>query len=403
MSTSAMRTLATRHALPVGLLLLAACTEQFEPGWKVDDLHLLALQAEPPEIAPAALPGEPDAPVPDRARLTSLVAHPDHVAGAERRSTVLYFACTPIPGDPSASACSSFDALADPSGFGGEATPDCGAGGPGGAATELGTGVPGGISFSGIEECDHTGCRAARLRLDPSNPSVVIPLPAPEYVLPSALRFDHLQAGAPERATGVQVTVLALVLDAAPEELFAGATDLCTAMAGFGERLKTLMAERKNVTATKRITVRGPECADEPNRNPELPGVAWKDAELSAAGAEGPTEVKAGEALDLLPALPRDSTGQALAQEAFLQPYTERDSAGVVLGEAREQWVYSWYVTGGELERDRTKKLDKVQLWTAPGGEGGDPVPANGRVRLYVVVRDLRGGIAWTAREVIVR
>jgi len=53
----------------------------------------------------------------------------------------------------------------------------------------------------------------------------------------------------------------------------------------------------------------------------------------------------------------------------------------------------------GAMERERTRDPGREQVWTTPGGDDR-PVPRDGRVFLYAVVRDARGGMDWVRREV---
>src|SRR5690606_36059839 len=92
--------------------------------------------------------------------------------------------------------------------------------------------------------------------------------------------------------------------------------------------------------------------------------------------------------------------GQALTEEELYQPYTRYDAEGAFFREEREAWLWSWFTTGGEFGRERTRQPSRNPEWTAPTGKGDDPIPAGGRVFLYSVVRDARGGIDWARREV---
>ena len=82
------------------------------------------------------------------------------------------------------------------------------------------------------------------------------------------------------------------------------------------------------------------------------------------------------------------------------QPFTRYDADGAFFREEREAWLWSWFTTAGEFDGDRTRAHDDPQEWTAPGTDADFPVPESGRVFLYSVVRDARGGIAWAKREV---
>lgn len=389
-------------------LVLAACSPEFSRSDKIDKLHLLALQAEPPEISPAASPNDPPSAWPrpaDRAQLTSLVANQIHLAEPTHRSTVVYFACTPRPGDAGGNPCLSFENLTDPSEMAaagraqGTDPGACAGGQQGSDPALLGVGVVGAISLSGIEECDAAGCRPARLRMDANDPDSTIAMPAPTYVLPKEFCFDVFAARAPERINGLVVTILAFVVDAPPEQLIPSIADPCTAAQQFFAKLNSLPEGQTRVTATKRILVRGPEATDAPNVNPSIPGIAAAGEPLSETDA---TTLQASKDIDLLPLLPVDCDGKALTPDEYLQSYTKHDADGALLETKTESWSYSWFTTAGTLKKAHTLKSDVVETWTTPGS-ADEPIPANGRVRLYAVVRDLRGGIAWTVRDVVVQ
>jgi hypothetical protein len=56
-----------------------------------------------------------------------------------------------------------------------------------------------------------------------------------------------------------------------------------------------------------------------------------------------------------------------------------------------EEWVYSWFSTAGELDELHTRG-DEKDLWTV------GPT----RAIVAAVVRDLRGGVDWQVRTVVV-
>ncbi|MBI5544964.1 MAG: hypothetical protein HY901_13825 [Deltaproteobacteria bacterium] len=379
---------ATPRPRPLPLLLAAlavaaaGCVPTFDPASKVESFRLLAVQAEPPQIAdpapdPAAAPARP----PGATLLTSLVADERHLTEPGRRSTVLHFACTPEPADPSQALCTAFANLRDPMALvaGSLSSQACTGGVP---QIPLGQGIVGGISLSGLEACDGSGCGAATIAYDPADPTRTLALPPPVYILPAELDLDSMAADAPERMLGMNVVVVSLAVDATPEELFSG-SDLCQAFANLSTRLEDLRAERASVTAVKRIVIRGPDETDEPNRNPVLAGITL------------PSDVFAGQVVDLTPLLPADP--------AF-QPYTRREENGAAIEAASEAWAYSWYATSGKYEDEHSWSDKEPQVsWTAPGAEGSGDVPEAGKVRFWVVVRDFRGGIAWASQEAVIQ
>jgi hypothetical protein len=373
-------------ALLGGLLALGACDYDFVPVTKVDKLHLLAVRADPPEIAPlpasgVAQPGSS----PDRATLTSLVADPRQVEDPARQSTVVYLACTPDPTNPAPSPCADFDLFRpeSPALAGSLGGSNCAATGG-----EAGTGILGGVSFTGIEACDASGCRAATVTVGTDT----IALPAPRYILPAQLRLDALPPGMPARLLGVEVKLLALAIDARPEELAPapGEDPGCGAV----RLLSGLLAAREHVFANKSITVRGPEQTDAPNVNPVLAGIRSGANVLAPAdGAQLPA-VTLGASAELVPFA---DPGDVRVPPTLMQAYTKRYADGSLWESAQEDWTYSWYSTAGEFADSRTREPDAAAAWSLPAEESDVT-----RVRFWVVVRDLRGGTAFARADALV-
>ncbi len=382
------------------LALSIACTPEMDPASEIKGFRLLALKSEPPEIAAPAAEGVAPGPRPRPrafASLSSLVVNPDHFSNPQKKSTVLYFACTPDPKDPFAGACDSFDKLRDPGALvreSGDASRCAQADGSGSASgLSWGVGLVGGVSFSGLEMCDASGCRAARVQLDPRDPASAIDLPAPVYALPPEFSLDGLAAADPARTLGMVVSVLAFAIDAAPEELVSGSRP-CDALAGAPLRMAELLKTRTQVSTLKRIVVRGPDSVDAPNENPTIAGMRGETDAI-------PSTVNAKAEVKLLPQLPAGLDGKDLPVDSLFQPYTRYDPAGVALGSANEQWAYSWFATAGSFAVEHTwSDPVKAQKWTAPAGDAADPLPESGLVRLYVVARDLRGGTGWASHEI---
>ena len=368
-----------RRALSLAVFaLLTACGPEFDPPSEVDKLRLLAIRADPPEIAAAGAAG-----LPDRATLASLVADPAQFTDPAREATILHLACTPDPRDPSGVDCTAIETLRDPA----KLAELVAAGG----TDSSGVGVVGGISLAGVEACDGMGpCRPATVTVG----GAPVTLPPPTYVIPAELDLASLPAGYAARINGVQVSVLSMLVAATPDELFAG--DPATA----GERLGTLLAERENVIAVKRIQVRGPEARDEPNVNPSVPGILDAGAPLPADPAAAASYAPGDEATlsPRPPPIPVGEDGTPL-EEAVYQRFTRTDQDGAVRDTMTEEWLYSWYGTAGSFSYDRTRR-DESCTWTAPDGSDDEPLPPDGRTLLFVVVRDARGGIDWAVREV---
>ncbi len=80
-------------------LLANGCTPDWPSSNEVRDLRLLAIQAEPPDLAPGA-----------STKLSALTPDP---TAPERESMVLWFACDPIPASPGTPPCATFSTLDD--------------------------------------------------------------------------------------------------------------------------------------------------------------------------------------------------------------------------------------------------------------------------------------------------
>jgi hypothetical protein len=351
---------------------LAACAPEFDPASSVDRLRVLAIRADPPEIAPPPAAGAPVAP--DRAALTSFVLRADFATAPARQTTVLYLACVPVAGDPAPSPCVALAGLRDPTGVLAEAAQaSCRGHGDG-------DGTPPPIVLAGVEVCEAGACGSATATIA----GVLTPLPPAGLAIPPGYGFDALPAGAPERILGVQAEVLAFALDASPDELAAGAGGACP-LGDVAAGLSRLWGTREHVLAAKRVRIRGPEAPDPPNRNPVIEGIAADGTPLAASA---PTALAAG-TLQLRPVLPSDA-------DTLRETYTKLDAAGTPIERGQEDWVYSWFSTAGELEELHTREPTPDE-WTV--GAGGARA-SGGRVLVAAVLRDLRGGTAWTWREV---
>lgn len=357
--------------LPLLLLVAAAgCAPDFDPASEISGLRVLAVRAEPPELAPAD-----DGSAPAGAAIDALLAHPLQAADPSRRATVLHLACTPAPGDAGASPCARLDALADPAALlsAADLTEACAA---------PGRGRVGALTLAGFGACGPLGCGPAAVRRDPGDPASEVALPEGAYALPPDLSLAALPAGAPERVLGLEVTVVTLALDAAPAELApaTAAPDACAALAEVAGRFLAEWELRAHVTALKRIRVRGPEALSPPNANPAISAIRLGGVELPPPGG-APAAVPGGAEQDLLPVLPGDP-------EALREEYVYADSAGRPIETRREDWAFSWFATAGEIDRLVTHGAAEADRYAPPGA---------GPALVWSVVRDLRGGVAWSA------
>ncbi|HYG70612.1 MAG TPA: hypothetical protein VD838_23260, partial [Anaeromyxobacteraceae bacterium] len=239
-------------ALAAALATLAGCAPDFDPASEVTKLRVLAVRAEPPELAPPPAAGAPIAP--DAAALGALVAHPAFVLDGARRVTVVHLACTPDAGDPRPSACASLESLDDPRALLPEADLAL-------ACADPGRGRVGAITVAGVEACGRSGCAPVEVRRDPGDPSSLVALPGPAYRLPGDLGLGALPAGAPARTLGLEIVTLALALDVHPDHLAPGeqVADACAALAAFGARFAEAWDVSPHVATLKRLRVRGPD------------------------------------------------------------------------------------------------------------------------------------------------
>lgn len=345
-----------RRAIPLAAAVaLFACSPEFAPASRIEKLRVVAIQAEPPEIDPAAA-----------ATLRSLVLRADFAAAPWRTTTVVHFACVPVPGDPSPTPCVRFATLRDPAAaIAEEARQGCRSPGDGGNAWPA-------VELAGIEACVETECGPAS-----AGQAALFP---PRLAVPAGFAFP---ASGPERILGVQAVDLAFALDATPEELVAGVGTSCPA-GDVAANLDRLWAEREHVLSTKRVAIGGPDApAGERNQNPAVKGIL---ADGVALDPEAVTTLVAG-AADLAPEAPAGPEGEP-------EVYTKLDAAGAPIETAAEEWVYSWFATAGDLDELHTRGTE-TDRWTFDG--------VRGPVKVVVVVRDLRGGVGWAVRDLAAR
>lgn len=350
------------------LASLAACGDDFDPASLVDSLRVLGVKAEPPELALPSIGAA--AGIPDRATLSALVADPAQLVVPGRATSVVYLACTGDPLDPDGGVCTSFEELRDVPALARSTLPTD-------PAAPFGLGALGAVTFSGLEGCVHgEPCAPPAVGGDPA-----ATLPTPAYVVPPELQLELLPAGVPQRVLGMEAVVLAVAIAASPEELLASGVE------GVPGRVADLFEAREHVISVKRISVRGPDLADEPNLNPLLGGLAIDGAPVPTEPTGGPVLARKAEA-DLSALLP-------VGGEALKQSYTDYDAFGVPIAPATEEWVYSFFATSGELDRVHTRDTAETNRYTAPRD-----VPPGGEVAFYLVVRDHRGGTDWLVRRV---
>ncbi len=354
-------------ALLVSAGLAGGCVEEetsaFSHPSTINSLRVLGIKADPPEIALPAPDSKGEGILKKTSLLTSLVASPGFLDNPAKRSSVLYFACTPNLED-SDDSCIQGDSWQDHPVALLEKTISHISCTPGNSSSyELGIGKVGEFSFSGIDSCDATGCSAARIQLDSA-----ISLSTPTYTIPDNLRLNELPSNHPRRFLGIKVSILAFAIDAAPEELVSG-SDWCAALANVPNQLKTTLKDRKQVITVKYIHIRGPDSDDAPNQNPSIEGI--EEFERTDYGIR--YEPKFIET--------------AIDNESFGQTFTLRDSNGQPLETAQEHWRFSWFTTSGSIHGGYWIPL-------------ASPSPT--RAQIYLVVRDERGGLEWATKKIAI-
>ncbi len=388
-----------RPIAAAALLALAACGPKFTGPEEVQGLRVLAVQAEPPEIgAPGddvlSEGGWPPAAV---TAIHALVAHPDFAHVPDVRAVVLHLACTPTPGAITGTVCAQMSALTDPSTLLQHLAPASAC--PTAGAKHLG--VEGAITLSGLEACDRTGCHPLSVASGPGGATPVDFGPS-DYELPT--RSDPpgsflagLAAGEKQRLLGTDVAVLSLAVEATPDELAPASPvtpDCPTLLPEVVRWLGEQWSLRPHVASLKWIHVRGPEmpAASPANQNPAITGISLGGTDLAPVGG-APTPVAAGKAQ---PALPHLSLDAAPPPHETYQRY---DTDAKLVDTRQEEWAYSWFTTSGDLKHSRTQAWDEENEFTPRRNGDGSPRDA----MLWVVVRDLRGGEAWTAAQVQAR
>lgn len=130
--------------------------------------------------------------------------------------------------------------------------------------------------------------------------------------------------------------------------------------------------------AYKRVPI---SLAKTPNHNPEIVGLAFEGNIVPDGGR---VEVARMKEYSLEPAV----------DNADIETYTYVTSEGTE--ETREEEPYfSWYTEGGSFDQPFSLWPTSVAYWTAPEEPG--------EYELRVVMRDRRGGMAWSSLTAIVR
>ncbi len=369
-----------RVTIPLAALLAAGCSPSFTGPEKVDGLRVLAVQADPPEIGVSAdAQGDAAWPAATTA-IRTLVGHPAFQRDGEVHAVVLHLACTPDPADPNGTVCTKISALSNPTQL--NVTVDAA-----GVCSGTPTGKKDAITVTGVEACSRTGCGPLSLA-NPADAGSVVTMPTPRYRIPDeASLLGALGAGDPRRVLGTDVIDVAVTLEGDATDLVptdpVGTWDCEHLVGPVLARVEALWTARPHVLSLKWIHVRGPEMPKEsaPNLNPQVDAITLGGTNLLPLPASNP--VPAGRDQGLKPYVPQFET--------LRQTYQRFDTDGKLLETRKEDWSYSWFATDGSLEEIHTTTPDDENTFSL-----GD-----GRAMLWVVVRDLRGGEAWTSAEVV--
>jgi len=334
-----------RRASVLVALIAFGCEPGFSSSSIVSGLRVLALGFDKPEIRPG-----------DTAMVQALIVDP---AGGGRPLTTLWFACGPAP--LNGSSCDNGSNLLDLSGF-----------------------------------LQLPGTRA-------------IPAP-PSYAAP-ANSLDGLSPADQQRGGRDGQLVLAV---------------------GPGSVDQTLRGEGDRVVAVARIKV---SLSPSPNQNPVATGLSVDGADAPeggvievAAGSAPAFELRVGlEQSEVVPILdpggPAECTPVKGCTDPVLCPSLDcsrnqmcRVDLHPAVCEKHEELSVDWLSTAGEFSRtaagggvpdgglpdeqgDLRVPRHVETFYLAPGGSGRDPIPADGMVTLWIVLRDDRYGVSWTTRR----
>ncbi|MFO0723861.1 MAG: hypothetical protein U1E65_08775 [Myxococcota bacterium] len=358
-----------RGPLILGLALAnAACSLDLPPEYKVDDLRVLDIQVDPPEVpvfqpiiatGTVSLSFDPMHPPPvfrQPVRVRAFVAHPD--LGAT--FSYDWIRCRPgldrVPCDP-----------ADASSLVPERTSE--------------------ISFTPIDTL------FAELAVDPANIAQVAGALAedPRDLLNGLYAYVNLQANVEQAAIAadtarIQATkrvvlfdprLVALALEQAqridPSQIPAGAglPNLCAGVSD--TQLKTLM----DFLASR-----------EPNRAPRIRGV---HVEVNHVDGSVTTTITPGQG----EALTVDETDVVTLEGVPTSSSTEHYGlidANCLLQSFDERLAFSWFINGGSLAHQITTPEDTTTDLNLPPARSLSS--SGGRLRVWVVLRDGRGGSA---------
>jgi hypothetical protein len=234
--------------------------------------------------------------------------------------------------------------------------------------------------------------------------------PAPEHT-------DALQIG----AFAAQVSPELFAFHVTSSGLGLGNGAWLSAALALGNGADSLQAEKRVVLEARDLSAWNPElassgwqiCPPAPalalpgclplaprtaNRNPEIAGVEVARSRLADAlfaPLEGPLVLGPHETVRLRPVVGADAAERYQAIEATFQ------GDQLVVVDHQEELVVSWFATAGtfadaQTTPQRTKTLDNA--FTTPDAP---PAATGGKLSVFMVVRDQRGGTGWARVEVL--
>lgn len=342
----------TRVALAWLGALLPACAEESEAPSLVKDLRVLAVASDPPEVLFDRHTGFE----PGQVMFTALVADPGGTV------TTFTWRFCPVESDQ---ACMNFPALR-------ESAP-----------------APLRPMLDGLFQQREEGPAI----LDPQAGPGAVKLNGFPAAWPTDLFNYHLQASGLGLGNGAWPSAVLSVRDANGAEVLAQKRVTLNALdlAQFNPELGGAFGFQVCVPEAP-----APGCLPlrprVPNRNPAIAGLAvarGKAADLPFEPVTEPLIVRVGETVRLRPTL------SAEAFESYQQVQSALQDSSLRVEEQKERPVISWFSTTGSFANDltafeATKTFDNTftapeLLPAAPGGEAS----------LWLVARDLRGGVGW--------
>jgi hypothetical protein len=136
-----------------------------------------------------------------------------------------------------------------------------------------------------------------------------------------------------------------------------------------------------------------------PNHNPDIATVELArgaHADVPFAPVDGPISVAPGETVRLRPVLADGAIESYQTIESALQGST------LHVVDRSEEPIVSWFTTAGKVADEHTAAQLTKTLDTAYTAPDAPPQATGGRVSVWMVVRDQRGGVGWTRVDLVV-